>query len=189
MSDNRLMILNQALHLFASRGYDAVGVQEIAVAAGITKPTLYYYFGSKEGVLKVLLEDNFRDLTQKLQRAADYHGDIVHTLTLVTRTFFEFARGHDLFYRMQLAMYFAPPDSEPAKLIRRFHEEQHQILEEMFKHAAQGHGNMRNRHQRYAVTLRGMIDTYIGLYLNGYVQLNDEVLHLAVGQYMYGIFS
>ena len=32
---------------FMPRGYDAVGVQEIAQKAGITKPTLYYYFGSK----------------------------------------------------------------------------------------------------------------------------------------------
>jgi TetR/AcrR family transcriptional regulator len=183
------MILNQALHLFASRGYDAVGVQEIALASSITKPTLYYYFGSKEGLLTALLEENFDDLTTSLRKAADYYGDIYHTLGLVTRTFFEFARSHDLFYRMQLSMYFAPPESEPAKAIRHFHEEQHEILEEMFKRAAQGHGNMRNRHQRYAVTLRGMIDTYIGLYLNGYIQLNDEVLHLAVHQYMHGIFS
>jgi hypothetical protein len=34
---NCTTILNCALELFAARGYDAVGVQEIAEAAGITK--------------------------------------------------------------------------------------------------------------------------------------------------------
>ena len=40
--DNRERILQCALELFYAKGYDAVGVQEIAQKAGITKPTLYY---------------------------------------------------------------------------------------------------------------------------------------------------
>ncbi len=41
--DTRARILCHALQLFASRGYDATGVQEIVEAAGVTKPTLYHY--------------------------------------------------------------------------------------------------------------------------------------------------
>ena len=50
--DNRELLLNTALELFHAKGYDAVGVQEIVEKAGVTKPTLYYYFGSKLGLLK-----------------------------------------------------------------------------------------------------------------------------------------
>ena len=49
--DNRQAILDSALTLFYEKGYDAVGVQQIVDAAGVTKPTLYYYFGSKQGLL------------------------------------------------------------------------------------------------------------------------------------------
>ena len=42
--DNRELIVQSALELFYARGYDAVGVQEIVDKAGISKPTLYYYF-------------------------------------------------------------------------------------------------------------------------------------------------
>ena len=38
--DNRERILETALELFYARGYDAVGVQEIAEKSGVTKPTL-----------------------------------------------------------------------------------------------------------------------------------------------------
>ena len=44
--DNKENILECALHLFFKRGYDTVGVQEIAEVSGVTKPTLYYYFKS-----------------------------------------------------------------------------------------------------------------------------------------------
>ena len=54
--DNRENILQCALALFYMKGYDAVGVQEIVDTAGITKPTLYYYFGSKRGLLENVLK-------------------------------------------------------------------------------------------------------------------------------------
>ena len=40
-------ILKKALELFSEKGYDATSVREICEAAGITKPTLYYFYGSK----------------------------------------------------------------------------------------------------------------------------------------------
>lgn len=45
--DVRTRILLEATHLFASRGYDAVSIEEIARSAGVTRPTLVYHFGSK----------------------------------------------------------------------------------------------------------------------------------------------
>ena len=49
------VLIERALELFAARGYDAVGVQEIVEAAGMTKPTLYHWFGSKQGLLRAAL--------------------------------------------------------------------------------------------------------------------------------------
>ena len=67
--DNKEKILQCALELFYARGYDAVGVQEIAETAGVTKPTLYYYFGSKKGLLETLLETEYAVLRQALESA------------------------------------------------------------------------------------------------------------------------
>ncbi len=53
----RLRVLRAAAHLFAARGYDAVSVREIVQAANLTKPALYYHFGSKEGVAQAILAD------------------------------------------------------------------------------------------------------------------------------------
>ena len=67
--DNRQLIMEKALELFCARGYDAVGVQEIAEQSGITKPTLYYYFGSKQGLMETILEENSRILEEMLEKA------------------------------------------------------------------------------------------------------------------------
>ena len=56
---NRL--LEAAVSLFAHKGYPATSTREIVEAAGVTKPMLYYYFQSKEGLLAAALE-HFLDL-------------------------------------------------------------------------------------------------------------------------------
>ena len=64
--DNKELIKKSALDLFYARGYDAVGVQEIVNTAGITKPTLYYYFGSKRGLLENLIQSGYQQLEDEI---------------------------------------------------------------------------------------------------------------------------
>jgi AcrR family transcriptional regulator len=53
----RTQVLKAAATLFAERGFDAVSVREIVEAAGVTKPALYYHFGSKEGLAAAIMGD------------------------------------------------------------------------------------------------------------------------------------
>ena len=54
--DTRERILNEALKLFAKKGYDAVGVAEIADAVGIKAPSLYKHFKSKRDIFDSIIE-------------------------------------------------------------------------------------------------------------------------------------
>ena len=69
-ADTRANLLESALNLFAAYGYDGVGVQQICDAAGVTKPTLYHYFGSKRGVLETLMDARLSALHAALAKAA-----------------------------------------------------------------------------------------------------------------------
>ncbi|GAC1449237.1 MAG: TetR/AcrR family transcriptional regulator [Ktedonobacterales bacterium] len=55
MGDTRNRVLLQARNLFMQRGYADVAVGEVAAAVGVTKPTLYYHFGDKEGLYTAVL--------------------------------------------------------------------------------------------------------------------------------------
>ncbi|MBP8858033.1 MAG: TetR/AcrR family transcriptional regulator, partial [Anaerolineaceae bacterium] len=91
MSEHRSTILQISLDLFARRGYEAVGIQEIVDSAGITKPTLYHYFGSKSGLLEILLKESFTPFLAKLADAARYSGDVTNTLRAVASYCLQFA--------------------------------------------------------------------------------------------------
>jgi AcrR family transcriptional regulator len=187
--NNREHLLTCALDLFAARGYDAVGVQEIAEAASITKPTLYHYFGSKSGLLETLLEENFTALFSSLEGASAYNRNIIDTLNAIAGAYFDCARLNPRFYRLQLSMGFAPPESDGYKAIQLINQRQRNLLEAFFLRAAEDHGNMRGRSQAYAATFLGMLNTHIVLALNGSLALTPELSLNAVRQFMYGIFS
>lgn len=73
----RLDILLAAGRLFAERGFANVSIREICDAAGITPPTLYYYFGNKDRLFEAVIRnslnlDDFRDvLAAALARRTD----------------------------------------------------------------------------------------------------------------------
>ena len=57
---NRALLLEAARSLVAKRGADAVTMDDIAAAAGVGKGTLFRRFGSRAGLMMVLLDEDER---------------------------------------------------------------------------------------------------------------------------------
>jgi AcrR family transcriptional regulator len=187
--ENRALLLERALQLFAARGYDAVGVQEVAEAAGVTKPTLYYYFHSKQGLLQSVLEAHFQPLEGALREHCEYRGDLTGTLGRVARALLRFAEANPLYYRLHLSLWFAPAESAAFALVSVLNRRLQDMLERLFRGAVKDHGNMRDRHQAYAASFLGLLNTYAALMMNGYVQLDEQLLRRVVHQFEHGIYS
>lgn len=61
-------ILDAALQVFATRGYERSSVNDIAEAAGLKKPSLYHYVQSKEDLLEAIIVRSHKRLTSFLDR-------------------------------------------------------------------------------------------------------------------------
>jgi AcrR family transcriptional regulator len=62
LAERRALILEAAGELFGERGYEAARLDEIAAAAGVTKPVVYRHFDSKRALYLALLERHRDDL-------------------------------------------------------------------------------------------------------------------------------
>ncbi len=187
--DNRTIILDRAEALFARSGYDAIGVQEIVTAAGVTKPTLYHYFGSKAGVLSTLFAERFEPFLVDLDRAAAVDESLTGRLQRIVEVCFTFARSHTALYRIYLASCFGSPDNEAVTIVRAYIQRQHRILRELFASASARNGNMRGRERVYASTLIGAINGRIALSFDERVPLDDHAVWQTVQHFSYGIHS
>lgn len=63
-AERREQLLGTAVEVFGSRGFHAASMDDVARAAGVTKPVLYQHFGSKRALYREVLEDVGAQLLQ-----------------------------------------------------------------------------------------------------------------------------
>ncbi len=88
-------MLAVAEQVFAERGYRDASMDEIAGRVGVTKPMLYAYFGSKEGLLLATIVKFGTDLTAHITAAV---ADAVSPRQMLWRgvhAYHEFVAGHE----------------------------------------------------------------------------------------------
>jgi AcrR family transcriptional regulator len=68
------LILQVAGQVFAQGGYNRASMDRIAELAGVSKPMLYAYFGSKEGLYLAYVERTGAELVQRLVGAGAEQG-------------------------------------------------------------------------------------------------------------------
>jgi AcrR family transcriptional regulator len=186
-TDNRAELLDRALDLFAAYGYDGVGVQNICEAAGVTKPTLYHYFHSKRGLLETLLKGRIDELLSPLMDLAAAEGDMREILKRAASFVIAFAKNNPSFYRLYLALWFAPTQSDGREVAAAFHGRHFEAMEAICSVAMQGTMGSKGRNRATTASFLGMLNSAIGLALNDYSALNDRVAGDLVDQFLFGV--
>jgi AcrR family transcriptional regulator len=116
----RERLLSEALRLFTARGYAATTVREIVEAAGVTKPVLYYYFGSKEGLYLEIMNGIGTLFDQRLAELEESKGSARQRLVHFLGGMFAAARENLGVVRLAYAIYFGPPQGAPFVDFHRF---------------------------------------------------------------------
>lgn len=189
-------ILKCALELFSQKGYEAVSPNEIVEKVGVTKPTMYYFFKSKEGLFDELLkinyqklDDLFTDCCLYCPNPSSYYEDVYPVLLRLTQELFGFAEKNTEFYLMILSFSFAPGLSKTAQISEPYHKNHFMILENLFKNISAVHTNMKGKEQIHSQMFLANINAQIGLWNRGYGNLSEESAKLTVNRFMHGIFS
>jgi TetR/AcrR family transcriptional regulator len=105
-------IARSAAKLFAERGYDSTSVREIVEAAGVAKPTLYYYFRSKEGLAQALVSVPLSGLVARLRNLVTVEADPIRCMESVLEAHYTFCRDDPDRARFIYALLFGPLRSD-----------------------------------------------------------------------------
>ncbi len=193
-TDNRAKILESAVHLFYQRGYDAVGVQEIALAAGVTKPTLYYYFKSKLGLLEAFLKEWCEPACIRLEEiAAAYQGVPSETLYALACTLVDIAKENREAYFLLLSLNYSARENEAFKAVFPYMRRMFRAMTGFFTGAGDKLGNMNGRQEQFVISFQGIINHYILVMDEREIPPEEfadpHAIWELVRQFMYGIYS
>ncbi len=82
--------MGSALRCFAEKGYAGTSLREIAEAARTTKPMIYYYFRSKEGLYISTLGDLLQQFADSIDRSTSPDDSPIATLRSFCDTYLSY---------------------------------------------------------------------------------------------------
>jgi AcrR family transcriptional regulator len=130
----RSRLIRAAVSVFDRKGYSAASVREIVEMAGVTKPALYYHFGSKEGLLTTVLDEASREFAAVTATAVGRTGTARHRLEALCVDLHGLMQEHVPVVRVAHATFFGPVEGAPpfdfTTFDRRLEAAVRQIVEE-----------------------------------------------------------
>jgi AcrR family transcriptional regulator len=82
-------IFRTAAQMFSEKGFNGVSVREISEASNVSKPMIYYYFGSKEKIYKSLVDVGTSHVFEALQNVSELQIPTKQKLIVMCQKFFQ----------------------------------------------------------------------------------------------------
>jgi AcrR family transcriptional regulator len=98
--DKKDAILEIAEKLFSELGFDAASTRQIAAHAGVNMAMLNYYFGSKEGLYKSVLERRLANFRQTLASINEQNISCLQKLDMAVEVFADRIIANTCFHRL-----------------------------------------------------------------------------------------
>jgi AcrR family transcriptional regulator len=117
----RERLLEAGTALFAERGYNGTFIREIVDRAGVTKPMLYYYFKSKEGMFYTILDGAAEQQEVILAQALEAPGAVLDRLIYLYRRIYEGLIEYQNLFKMIYNLVFGPRQGAPDYDIDQYH--------------------------------------------------------------------
>ena len=128
----RQTLLLAGIALFAERGYASTSVREIVSVAGVSKPVLYYYFQSKEGLFKAILDWAAEELEAMLEESLQQPGPALERIVHLYRRIYQGLMEHHQLFKLINHLFFGPPQGAPRYDIERFHRRMVEVIKEIY---------------------------------------------------------
>ena len=127
-AESRERLLGAALELFTQRGYAATSVREICLTAGVTKPVLYYYFKSKEGLYLQLMQDSYSLFESILAELGSFPGSVRRRVIHFCEGVFDTSAQQLPLVKLIYSIYYGTPQGAPPFNLEQYYDRMLQVI-------------------------------------------------------------
>jgi TetR/AcrR family transcriptional regulator len=154
----RERLLEKAIGMFAEKGYAGTSVREIVEQAGVSKPVLYYYFKSKEGLFLSILDMAEALQKQLLSEILRSDGKVLDRLLKLYRRLYAGIDQHRNLYKMIHGLIFGPPQGAPDYDFTRYHRHMIDAISTIYHAGLDGGEVKKTNGNEFAYLVLSLID-------------------------------
>lgn len=181
---NRL--LSEAVRLFALKGYPATSTREIVEAAGVTKPMLYYYFQSKEGLLAAAIGHFLDRFHERLAQVVAETSQPREQLVELVWAHLDFCQQHKYLARLFYALFFGPDDQKSLVDLTKYTQFGHQTLSAAAQRAVAARLARAGCEEALTMALHGMINIWVIRALDENTELTHDLARQIIDDLLRG---
>ncbi len=120
----RNLIIDAAMHLFAERPFNQVGIRDIAAQAGLSPASIYRYFNDRD---ELFLEAFFRESASMELIIRDLLDDAANlSIERTATTYLDYLLDHDAFFQMMT--HFMIQGGMGPEVLEKFNEAERRLL-------------------------------------------------------------
>ncbi len=179
-------IFEVSLGLFSEKGFESVGVQEIVDKSGITKPTLYYYFKSKNGLLESIVQKKEAEHICILENAAIYEHNFFNSLLKILKAEIDFAQKNENYFSLRINLLNSPKQSDSFRIFFPFAEKLENLMLTFFRLSANEFGNMRGKEELYSTLFLANICSIAKKVTANELEATEKNLYTIIHSFVYG---
>ncbi len=166
-----------------------MGIQELCESAAITKPTLYYHFGNKEGLLRASVEyavSTFLSGISGFLAVSDdtSRSDLLDEIGALLDGVYRFAHREQTLFQLIVQALYAPLQSTLKVVAHDSITGMIQAFTDYFRRLSENHGNLGGKEEYVALVFLSHSVIY-----SQYERTNDShARKLASQTFLYGVF-
>ena len=121
-SAGEIAILDAAIQLFSTHGFDGVSMRQIAESAGVSKANIYHHFKSKEALYLAIMNESARNLSALVESLATGEGEIGQALETFVSAHLDHLFENQAIIRLVLREGWSGEDTASQRLTARVME-------------------------------------------------------------------
>ena len=186
--DSKEQLMQAAIDLFAAKGFKGTSTRDLAKAVGMSISNIYYYFGSKEGLLLAILERSSNLILESLRQVSELNLDPLERFKAVVEVHIKLSEK----FKKETKVFYLDEEHLSEEGVEINRQTQRAILGIYLKvlAAMQEAGHLRSRNPHVvAFNILGVINWKLRWYRWDGPLTQDQVIQEMVDFIMHGILK
>lgn len=183
----RERIFQSALRHFSNKGYAATSLREISDDAATTKPMIYYYFGSKEGLYGSIVREILEEMADSIRTALPGEAQPTHQIVAYCERYLDHFLAQEEIIALVLREVFGLGGVPMAEFSQALGEQVRQPLDAILKRGMEIGDLAGDSVTMAATAITGILNMFILAHVFGGADIDREGALRQVGYYIRGL--
>jgi AcrR family transcriptional regulator len=186
-ADVRERIFLSALRHFSQKGYAATSLREVSLDAQTTKPMIYYYFGSKEGLYGSIVRQILEEMAETIRAHLPGEAPAVEQVCAYAERYVEHFLAKEEIIALVLREVFGLGGLPMAEFSHSLAARVRQPLDEVLRRGMAAGELRTDEVETCATAITGILNMFILAHVFGGAPMDRERPLAQVGHYLRGL--